>query len=342
MKPEHQLFAHHYILSGDKEKAYKTAYPAANGEPLKNAARRLINHPEVRDYINKRMEELQQNAANSYHEEQKRREEAEYATLLLKRKVLRNMIDGKHKQLRYFKFKDHVETIEENLSPFVILRAIELDTKLAAEWYSRGGKIAAPATANAAQQGVRTRDIIVYEEKCELRFGPNFMPALRARTVRDNPHMAREYERMGLKVGDKPLTYELEQLLETEQSQRLDALAEAYAKHRPLDTLPEEDPECLQTAYKQEEILPGENEPAQAPQHHIVATTKNSIPFNKYARPRTAPPGVNPMSVPGPVTRYEYTPEELQKMWNDCYYQSTQNPDSIFYIPPAEETKEAG
>lgn len=341
MKTEHQLFAHHYILSGDKEKAYKIAYPSAGGEPLKNAARRLINNPEVRDYIKQRMETLQQNAANVYHEEQKRREEAEYATLLQKRKVLRDMIDGRHKQLRHFKFKDHVETIEESLSPFVILRAIELDTKLAAEWYRRGGKPVAPATDNTPANGGKVREIIVYEEKCELRFGPNFMPALRAKTVIDNPHMAREYARMGLKVGDKPLDYELQQLLEAEQTQRLDALAEAYAQHRPVDTLPE-DPASLHTAYTQQVEPPQQTTPAHTPQHRTVSTTKKVVPFNKYARPRTAPPGVNPMSVPAEGGRITLTKEEIEQWSAEGFEKITKMPESMFYIPPAEETKEAG
>ena len=51
MKIEHELFAHHYILTGDKDKAYKAAYPEAEGKALKTAARRLINTPDVRKYI---------------------------------------------------------------------------------------------------------------------------------------------------------------------------------------------------------------------------------------------------------------------------------------------------
>ncbi len=72
MKIEHELFAHHYLLTGDKDKAYKAAYPDASGEALKIAARRLVNHPDVRKYISERLAATQQEVVNRYHEEEQR------------------------------------------------------------------------------------------------------------------------------------------------------------------------------------------------------------------------------------------------------------------------------
>lgn len=51
MKIEHELFAHYYLTTGDKYYAYKRAYPQSSGEALKRAARRLVNHPCVREFI---------------------------------------------------------------------------------------------------------------------------------------------------------------------------------------------------------------------------------------------------------------------------------------------------
>lgn len=57
MKTEHILFVQHYLLTGDRNKAYKAVYPKATGIALKTAARRLINRPHIQTY-------LQQNTTN--------------------------------------------------------------------------------------------------------------------------------------------------------------------------------------------------------------------------------------------------------------------------------------
>ena len=331
MKIEHQLFAHHYILSGDKEKAYKIAYPNAEGEPMKNAARRLINTQEVRDYITTRMTELQQNAANASHEEQKRQEEQEYATLLLKRKTLRHMIDGERKQLRHFRFKDHIETIEEELSPFVILRAIELDTKLAAEWYSRAAK-GQPVTPPAEK---KEKKYVNFDEVLIHKYGPDYLPGLRAQTVRDNPRMAEEYARDGLRVLDYIPDASHFKRMEEEQTKRLAELEEAYNKIRPEEE--QHDPPAI----KQTPPPPAtqnNTKPTVSCKLKTIVPQKHITQVNRFANHPAPPFGVNPMSIVQPCTRIKFSPEEIQRRINEDYEQLRNNPDSIFYNPTHSET----
>lgn len=51
MTTKHRLFAHHYLLTGNKYEAYKMVYPQASGEALKSAARRLANRPEILQFM---------------------------------------------------------------------------------------------------------------------------------------------------------------------------------------------------------------------------------------------------------------------------------------------------
>lgn len=324
MKIEHQLFAHHYILTGDKDKAYKIAYPTASGEPLKNAARRLIKHPQVRDYINSRMAEVQQHAANTLHAEQKRQEEAEYATVLLKRKVLRTLIDGRQKQPRHFKFKNHVETIEEELNPFVVLRAIELDTKLASEWYNRGAK----ATTNEPPPEKPKPSVLDFESLCAHQYGPDYLPGLRAEMVRNNPTRLREYEERGLRVLDYVPTRSDYKHMQQEQAQYRE---QAAAKHEQQQQQTAEPPSLHIAKPPQQPPSPPEAQSSS----RTIAVTKRSIPRNKYLRHTGAiPPGVNPMSIPQPSTRLQLSAQQIDHRLHHHHHQLTLNPQSIFYHPP--------
>ena len=204
MKTEHLLFAHHYILTGDKNEAYKKAYPQACGEALKIAARRLISRPEVNRFIREELTATRQQAAIQYHEQEQRRAEEEYATMLLKRKKLREIISGEAKQKKYFKFKDRIEVVEVEYSPFAIMRAIELDTKIENEWYKKHGKEhvePAPAPKAEVKETPGYKHISV-EDQIELHCGPEYAAGLRAWDVRDNPGRDEEYRQKGLKFLD--------------------------------------------------------------------------------------------------------------------------------------------
>lgn len=222
MKIEHELFAHHYLLSGDKDKAYKAAYPGATGEALKIAARRLANHPDVRQYISERLAATQQEAITKYHEEEQRLAEQEYATMLLKRKQLRAIIAGELKIKKYYRVKDRLEMVETDMPPFMIIRAIEADTKLANDWYARKGQPADEPVAEKSNTPSYRKFADELQEYDEMRYGPDYWPGIRAQRVRDNPYLAREFAEKGLRVLDYIPTNEDIKRMEEEQMRKYD------------------------------------------------------------------------------------------------------------------------
>ncbi|HEY9178154.1 MAG TPA: hypothetical protein VIN07_10705, partial [Flavipsychrobacter sp.] len=176
--------------------------------------------PDVRQYISERLAATQQEAITKYHEEEQRLAEQEYATMLLKRSRLRAIIAGEVKIKRHYRVKDRLEMVETDMPPFMVIRAIEADTKLANDWYSRKGRPGEePAAVNPKtwKPQVSERD---YVDHVEMRYGPDFWPGLRAQTVRDNPYMAREYAEKGLRVLDYIPTAEDFNRMEEEQARK--------------------------------------------------------------------------------------------------------------------------
>lgn len=235
MKIEHELFAHHYIITGDKDKAYKAAYPQAEGEALKTAARRLINEPDVRKFIHENLATDRQQAILIHHYTEQERANEEYATLMLQRKVLRGMIVGTHKVRKHIRVKDRIEVVEDDISPFAILQAIDKDAKLTHNWYSKHIKPAAEKPAKLTDKEkqelsnkgytlplppireghdiplhLQIRELVDMgrEEFLEKHYGPDFAPALRALEIQDKPYMADNYKRLGLRILDHIPTQE--------------------------------------------------------------------------------------------------------------------------------------
>lgn len=340
---KHQLFAHHYIITGDKDQAYKIAYPNAEGEPLKNAARRLINHPDVRQYITKRLAEAEDKALQQERAIEQQREADEYASLMLKRKVLRNIISGQQKQQRHFKFKNHLETIEDNMSPFAIIRAIELDTKLAADWYSKKGKGSATALSASEQQEPpkREKTFVDYSMYVEVWNGPEYMAGLRAKMAHDNPTNAQNFKKDGLRVLDYVPTKEQLQEMKERHWEKMEEMMEAnkLAKEMETDSNYHDGDEDIELP--DGEDLFDQPEPPSIPALYPVMDENHTPQYQQPSAPRvvklyttplvtpiTPPIGaknkdirhlVNPMSVPPPDSGPRYTPEERERKIQEGY-----------------------
>ncbi|MBW7912838.1 MAG: hypothetical protein H3C54_03855 [Taibaiella sp.] len=236
MRTEHRLFAHHYIISGDKEKAYSIVYPNASGESLKVNARRLLRRKEIREFVDRELTANAQLVLAARLAEQERRIAEEYATLDLARRKLRAIIMGEHKVKRYFKYKNHIEVVEEECSPFAVLRAIDTDRKLVQQFFAlknaeAGGKNTSdknPPPLGGVRGGGASRDRgyslplppmseghniprhlqlqemikMGQEEFFDKHYGPDFAPALRAREIKERPWMEQIYKERGERVLD--------------------------------------------------------------------------------------------------------------------------------------------
>ncbi len=134
MKPAHQTFLIEMLSHGDKLRAYQAAYPSASGEAMRTAANRLLRHrviagrlAEVHHRAEARLQQHIQQAAE--------KEAAQMVSLHEKRLILARMIRGQWKQVKHIKLKDTLHAVENDITPSALLRAIELDCKLATGKY---------------------------------------------------------------------------------------------------------------------------------------------------------------------------------------------------------------
>lgn len=141
MKPAHQTFLLEMLSHGDKLRAYQTAYPTASGEAMRTAANRLLRYPAIAE----KLAEVQHRAEaqlQQHIQQAAEKEAAQMVSLHEKRLILARMIRGQWKQVKHIKLKDTLQAVENDITPSALLRAIELDCKLAAGKYKEP---AAPA-----------------------------------------------------------------------------------------------------------------------------------------------------------------------------------------------------
>lgn len=133
MKQEHSRFVQGMILHGDKKRAYKEAYPDVTDESARVAANRLLREPEIWQCINEITKRAQQKALEELEAEATGQARRQLLSLQSKRAVLAAIVNGDVQRKRYIKLRDRVEVVFEDVSVYAMLRAIELDSRLAGE-----------------------------------------------------------------------------------------------------------------------------------------------------------------------------------------------------------------
>ncbi|MEZ5018195.1 MAG: terminase small subunit [Flavipsychrobacter sp.] len=128
---KHQTFVTQYLLTGDAVQAYTTAYPNAHGEAARAAASRLLARPEIATQIAQAQQQARSTAVAALEVVTSQHLQQEYVSIAEKRAILAKMIGGDWKRKRYINLRQRVELVEEGISNHALLRAIELDTKLA-------------------------------------------------------------------------------------------------------------------------------------------------------------------------------------------------------------------
>jgi len=135
MKPQHEIFVREMIRHGNKTKAYLAAYPTATGEALRTAATRLLNKPHVQQAINNVMQPLREKAVAELEAMATQRIKEEICSLQQRREALAKIILGKMQVKKHIRLKDGIQEVYDDVSPAAIIRAIDLDSKLAANKY---------------------------------------------------------------------------------------------------------------------------------------------------------------------------------------------------------------
>lgn len=144
MNPKHLTFVKEMLRHGNAMRAYQKAYPGASPESCRTAAARLLIDPDIKQTIDKANASARAELEVELKELARERQTAEVMDLHERRKVLAQMVRGELKHKRHVKLNNEVMEVEDDLSPFAILRAIELDAKLSEDWY------AAPVRAERA------------------------------------------------------------------------------------------------------------------------------------------------------------------------------------------------
>lgn len=135
MKPQHEIFIREMIRHGNKTQAYLAAYPDATGEALRTAATRLLNKPHIQQAINCVLQPIREKAAAELENAASQRIKEEICSLQQRREVLAKIILGKMQVKKHIRLKDSIHEVYDDATPAAIIRAIDLDSKLAANKY---------------------------------------------------------------------------------------------------------------------------------------------------------------------------------------------------------------
>lgn len=136
--PQHRVFIQSYLRSGNKRAAYKAAYPdIQDGDSLRVASNRLFRQLKpLIEAVEMRATEL---AMTEIMNETVARIKNEICSMEQRRIVLADIIMGRTKVTRHIKLKDCIVEVEEDVNPNAVIRAIDLDSRLAANRYKEKG-----------------------------------------------------------------------------------------------------------------------------------------------------------------------------------------------------------
>jgi hypothetical protein len=137
MLRNHEKFVRFYIKCHDQLKAYKKVYSTANKTSVRTGAARLMAREDIKAAIEKINGPAREKETAQLQETVKEQLKLDIIDNLRRRHECAQIILGKKKIARHFKFKDHIETVEDEPSPAALLRAIELDAKLEYGWHIR-------------------------------------------------------------------------------------------------------------------------------------------------------------------------------------------------------------
>ncbi|MFN4248008.1 MAG: hypothetical protein ACK4EY_09805 [Flavipsychrobacter sp.] len=144
LKPAHKTFVTHYLRTQNKKQAYKEAYPnIAEGDSLRSAANRLYR--QLQPFIESLTAHATTLALDELMTEAKEVIKTNICTLQQRRDVLGKMITGQMQVKRHIRLRDTIVEVYDDVSPAALIRAIDLDSRLAANKYKE--KIEQPTKA---------------------------------------------------------------------------------------------------------------------------------------------------------------------------------------------------
>lgn len=232
--PQHRAFIETYLRTGDKRAAYKTAYPEVkDGDSLRVSSNRLYRQlqPQIEALENKAREiavsEMMQEAAG--------RIKKEICSMQQRREVLAELILGQRKVKRHIRLKDSIVEVEDDVNPYSIIRAIDLDSKLAANKYKEKDvvpKEVKPPVTDA--MGIRQDIYLSHTEMMEQNlkkypFGHEYWKGHRIKMH------GKEIEKFGFDLLDEGIPYLNGELTKTYKEIMFQQNVEDFKKNFPVE-----------------------------------------------------------------------------------------------------------
>ncbi len=230
---QHRVFIQSYLRTGDKRAAYKEAYPEiADGDSLRVSSNRLYRllKPEI-DALEGRAREL---VMQEVMQEATTRIKKEICTMQQRRQVLAELILGQHKVKRHMRLKDSIVEVEDDVSPAAIIRAIDLDSRLAANKYKEKDiEYAQPekSTGIVASENTVRKEIFLPQTEMLVRnlevypFGHEYWKGQRIKLH------GKEIEQFGFDLLDEGIPYLNGELTETYKQLRLEKDIADFKEH---------------------------------------------------------------------------------------------------------------
>jgi hypothetical protein len=232
---QHRAFIEVYLRTGDKRAAYKTAYPEIkDGDSLRVSSNRLYRQlqPQI-DALESKAREI---AINEMMQEAAGRIKKEICTMQQRREVLAELILGQRKQKRHIRLCDTIVEVEDDVSPYSIIRAIDLDSRLAANKYKEKGieykqEAAKPVIDSI---GVRQDIYLPHTDMMEQNlkkypYGHQYWKGHRIKMH------GKEIEKFGFDLLDEGIPYLNGELTEAFKQQRLEKDIEYFKEHFPKE-----------------------------------------------------------------------------------------------------------
>ena len=178
-KPQHEVFVRGMLAHGDRIRAYREAYPNIFPTAVRQAAVRLMNHPEIRQHLEPVFEQAKAAAMQQLEQMAGQRIAGEMMSAYEQRVLLAQMIRGEIRLQRDIKLRNRIATVEQDLDPFVVLKAIELDCKLEAGYPWPAHKGIANAQLNSIMSYICSKNHqgVGVRKQFETFSGPNPLPA---------------------------------------------------------------------------------------------------------------------------------------------------------------------
>ena len=195
MKPQHEIFIREMIRHGNKTQAYLAAYPDASGEALRTAATRLLNKPHIQQAINNVLQPIREKATAALENAASQRIKEEICTLQQRREVLAKIILGKMQVKKHLRLKDSIHEVYDDVTPAAIIRAIDLDSKLAANKYKEKIQTAEQPVIQTLVIKPTTKAPVT-EPEVYYRGEPGYEDAYKRDVdafFRLNPHLPKDY-----------------------------------------------------------------------------------------------------------------------------------------------------